>query len=47
MLTRRIITASIGKVSETVIADRGCPQNGVLSPLLWSLVLDHLLSKLE
>ena len=27
--------------------DRGCPQGGVLSPLLWSVTVDDLLPKLS
>jgi len=30
-----------------VVASRGCPQGGVLSPLLWSLVVDELLWNLN
>ncbi|XP_046145898.1 uncharacterized protein LOC123989236 [Osmia bicornis bicornis] len=43
MLTNRTVTASLGE--ETVRADvaRGCPQGGVLSPLLWTLVVDELI----
>ncbi len=35
MLENKIIVANLGKVSTT----RGCPQGGVLSPLLWCLVI--------
>jgi len=47
MLESRIITTSLGgaKVCSTVA--RGCPQGGVLSPLLWCLVLDGLLRDLN
>ena len=47
MLESRIITSSdgIAKVHSTVA--RGCPQGGVLSPLLWCLVLDGLLRNLN
>lgn len=46
MLTCREITASLGDTSITITAAKGCPQGGVLSPLLWSLVVDSLLKKL-
>jgi hypothetical protein len=32
-----------GGVSRSIAVARGCPQEGVLSPLLWSLVVDELL----
>ena len=45
MQQSRIIRANLlGDVRE-VTATRGCPQGGVLSPLLWSLVVDELLIK--
>lgn len=43
---RKIIT-SIGRVDGRASVARGCPQGGVLSPLLWCLVLDDLLRTLE
>ena len=46
MLSSREITAALGDTSITVTAIKGCPQGGVLSPLLWSLVVDFLLNKL-
>lgn len=46
MLTSREITASLGDTSITITAAKGCPQGGVLSPLLWLLVVDSLLRKL-
>jgi hypothetical protein len=30
----------------SVVVSRGCPQGGVLSPLLWCLVVDELLARL-
>lgn len=47
MLSKREITADLGSVSISVKAVKGCPQGGVLSPLLWSLVVDELLTNLE
>lgn len=47
MLKRRRIIASIGEVSIAIAPTRGCPQGGVLSPLLWLLVMDHLLATLR
>lgn len=46
MLKGRIITSKIGDISKTISATRGCPQGGVLSPLLWSLVMDELITLL-
>jgi len=38
--------ATIGGPSYTVFTTRGCPQAGVLSPLLWSSLVDELLDRL-
>jgi hypothetical protein len=46
MLESRRITAKIGVETVTATAITGCPQGGVLSPLLWSLVIDDLLTTL-
>jgi retron-type reverse transcriptase len=47
MLECRIVTAGLGEEQATVETTRGCPQRGVLSPLLWSLVIDELLNDLD
>jgi retron-type reverse transcriptase len=47
MLECRIGTAGLGEEQVTVKTTRGCPQGGVLSPLLWSLVIDKLLNDLD
>ena len=41
-LSSRIIKASVEDESATVYAVRGCPQGGVLSPLLWLFVVEDL-----
>ena len=46
MLTKRVVTAKLGNTTLTVQTARGCPQGGVLSPLMWCMVMDGLLSKL-
>ena len=46
MLKERDISATLGNNSVCTKAVKGCPQGGVLSPLLWSLVVDDLLVKL-
>ena len=47
MLRSRLITAKLGETTATIEASRGCPQGGVLSPLLWSIVVDDLLTSLS
>lgn len=47
MLLDRQISASIGHNSMKIIANRGTPQGGVLSPTLWILVLNEVLLQLE
>ena len=45
-LEGRQTTATLGSASRNVAVSRGCPQGGVLSPLLWCLVVDELLARL-
>lgn len=47
MLTNRIVVASLLGDTVGVSTSRGCPQGGVLSPLLWCLVVDELLGRLR
>jgi retron-type reverse transcriptase len=47
MLACRIVRAGLGEEQVTVKTTRGCPHGGVLSPLLWSLVIDELLNDLH
>jgi hypothetical protein len=39
----RLATATLGGVSRSVRVAGGCLQGGVLSPLLWCLVVDELI----
>jgi len=43
----RLATATLGGLSRSVEVSRGCPQGGVLSPLLWCLVVDEMLARLN
>ena len=43
LLQSRLIIAQLGEESIIIRPGRGCPQGGVLSPLLWALVVDDLL----
>jgi hypothetical protein len=45
-LEGRQATATLGETSVSVAVSKGCPQGGVLSPLLWCLVVDELLARL-
>lgn len=47
MLKTRQITSTLSGTSITISPTRGCPQGGVLSPLIWLLVMDELLLKLN
>jgi retron-type reverse transcriptase len=44
VLECRIVAAGLGEEQVTVKTTKFCPQGGVLSPLLWSLVIDKLLN---
>jgi hypothetical protein len=46
-LEGRQAIAMLGSLSRSVTVSRGCLQGGVLSPLLWCLVVDELLARLS
>jgi hypothetical protein len=46
-LEGRQAIAMLGSLSRSVAVSRECPQGGVLSPLLWCLVVDELLARLS
>ena len=47
MLNNRILSVDLFGAHRKGIADRGCPQGGVLPPLLWNMTVDDLLTKLN
>lgn len=47
MLNSRIVSSTIGNDFRKVFVNRGTPQGGVLSPLLWLLVVNQILKVLE
>jgi len=47
MLSNRHLCSSLRQAEIRKLSVRGCPQGGVLSPLLWNLVADGLLRKLN
>jgi ribonuclease HI len=47
LLTSRRITSNMGTSVESRFVNRGTPQGGVISPLLWNLALNSVLAKLE
>lgn len=47
MLISRTVTAHFNSSSISVTVSKGCPQGGVLPPLLWCLVINELLTKLN
>jgi hypothetical protein len=46
-LEGRLATATLGGFTRGIAVSRGCPQGGVLSPLLWCLVVNELLTRLN
>jgi hypothetical protein len=46
-LEGRLATATLGGVTRGITVSTGCPQGGVLSPLLWCLVVNELLARLN
>lgn len=47
MLSKRTICANLGDTNKRIRATKGCPQGGVMSPLLWCLVVDSLITRLN
>lgn len=47
MLENRTVISKIGSNTTKISVNRGTPQGGVLSPLLWLLVVNNLLKTLE
>ena len=47
MLRNRRVTAELQGTSKTITPTQGSPQGGILSPLVWNLVMDSLLTKLQ
>jgi len=47
MLSQRTVQVTVGSTTITISTQRGLPQGSGLSPLLWSLVADSLLSWLS
>jgi ribonuclease HI len=47
MLSNRILSIDLFGAHTTGLADRGCPQGGVLPPILWNMTVDNLLEKLN
>jgi len=39
--------ATLNEISMKFVISRGCPQEGVLSPLLWCLVVNDLITRLS
>ena len=44
MVSNRYITINHKEATKTIRIRRGCPQGGILSPFLWNLVVDDLLT---
>lgn len=45
-LETRVIISTLGEASIEAMAGGGCPQGGVLSPLLWSILIDGLINRM-
>ena len=44
LIKSRSTTVELHGARRTIISHRGCPQGGILSPLLWNLVMNNLFS---
>jgi len=47
LLIGRMVTATLGTSTQTRLVNRGTPQGGVLSPLLWNIAVNQILRVLE
>ena len=47
MLSNRLLSVDLFGVCRLGLVDRGCPQGGVLPPILWNMTVDDLLTKLN
>ncbi len=47
LLKGRLVTAEVQGCTERVVPARGSPQGGVLSPLIWNIIIDELLSSFK
>ena len=47
MLTTRLVSSELGNSTVTKVVTRGTPQGGVISPLLWLLVVNTILKQLK
>jgi len=47
MLSNRLLTINLLGACRSGFVDRGCPQGGVLPPILWNMTVDDILSKLN
>ena len=45
-LSNRSVTISLGNTTKSRLLTRGTPQGGILSPLVWNVVFDSLLTRL-
>jgi len=43
----RMVTSTLGISTQTRFVNRGTPQGGVLSPLLWNIAVNKLLCYME
>ena len=47
LLAHRSVKADLQGISSKIRPTRGSPQGGVLSPLVWNLIIDELLTELH
>ena len=47
LLRGRKVTVNLQGVTQTITPGRGSPQGGILSPLVWNLVMDSLLKEFQ